>query len=101
MCKQINNTKKRDQRIAREAASFAYANRRWMYSDIWEAYNKPSAAKVAAWEYCKRVCAEVNGHDLIISGRSSMVFSAVFKFEDNGKPCYGYITKSYDRYCYA
>jgi len=101
MCKQIENTSKRDQRIARETAEYAYNNRRWTYDDIFKAYSKPSIEKIRAWEYCKRACREVNGHDLIITARNTWKFSACFKFEDNGRKCYGYITPAYDRYCYA
>lgn len=103
MDQNILNTKKADQRRAREAAACAYQNRRWTFSDIWDAYDKPSAAKVRAWDYCKRLCAEKSGHDLIITGRNSMKFSAVFKFQEagTGRDCVCYITKDYDRYAYA
>lgn len=101
MCKQIENTSRRHQTIARQNAEYAYNNRRWTYGDIFEAYSKPSTAKVRAWEYCKQLCKEVNGHDIIISARGCQTFSVCFKFEDNGRPCYAYITRDYDRYCYA
>lgn len=103
MDQNILNTKKADQRKAREAATYAYNNRRWTFSDIWDAYGKPSAAKVRAWDYCKNLCSEKNGTDLIITGRNSMKFSAVFKFkeEGTGRDCFAYITKDYDRYAYA
>ena len=101
MCKQIENTSKANQRKAREAAEYAYNNRRWTYDDIFDAYRNPSQAKVAAWEYCKQLCKELDGHDLIISAKAHQAFSAVFKFEDHGHLCYGYITKDYNRYYYA
>ena len=98
----IEKTSKKDQKIARERAVYAYNNRRWTYDSIWKAYEKPSNAKVRAWDYCKELCRENNGHDLIITARNCMKFSAVFKFEDeNGDLCYCYITKDYDRFCKA
>lgn len=100
MCKAIENTSAKNQRIAREYAEYAY-NNRYTYTDIFQAYGNPSAAKIRAWDYCKRLCKEMNGHDLIITGKNCMKFSACFKFEDAGKPCYCYITKDYDRFCYA
>lgn len=103
MCKQINETSKSNQRIARNAAEYAYRNRAWTYGDIYDAYDRPSREKVNAWEYCKRVCAEMGGYDLLIAAKNTFNFSAVFKFEDaeTGAHCYGYITKDYDRFCYA
>lgn len=103
MCKQIENTSKANQRIARNAAEHAYRNRAWTYDDIYDAYERPSREKVRAWEYCQRVCAEMNGFNLVISSKNTFNFSAVFTFtdENTGELCYGYITKDYDRFCYA
>ena len=103
MCKQIENTSKANQRIARNAAEYAYNNRRWTYGDIYDAYDRPSREKVRAWEYCKRICEELRGFDLLISSKNTFNFSAVFKFADDktGELCYCYITKDYDRFCYA
>ena len=103
MCTQIENTARRDQNIARQNAEYAYRNRRWTYTDIYDAYSRPSREKIRAWEYCQTLCADVGGWDLIISSRNTFRFSAVFKFEDpeTGALCYGYITADYNRYCYA
>lgn len=99
----IANTKKRDQKIARAAAERAYAFPRYTFHSLWDAYGKPSENKVRAWDYCKRLCAEMGGFDMVISSRNSMVFSVVFKFADNetGELCYAYITRDYDRFCHA
>lgn len=101
MDKNIEMTKKADQRKAREAAVWAYRMDR--PDDIFKAYAKPSRAKIQAWEYCKALCKEKRGTDLVISGHSPMKFSAVFKFkeEGTGRDCFAYITKDYDRYAYA
>lgn len=101
MCKQIENTSKRNQAIARKQAEYAYNNRQWTYTDIFQAYNKPSENKIRAWEHCKKLCEELNGNSLIITGRSCHFFSACFKFQDKGRDCYAYITADYNRYCYA
>lgn len=98
----INNTSKRDQRIARERATAAFSRPAWLYDDIYAAYSRPSFAKVRAWEYCKRLCAECNGWGLAIASKNSMVFTAVFQFEgEDGKPAVAYITRDYDRFAYA
>lgn len=98
----INNTSKKDQKIARSAALHAYSNRRWTYNSIWSAYGKPSEAKCRAWNYCRELCDKLGGHDLIISSKNTMVFSVCFKFEtEDGKPAFAYITRDYDRFCYA
>lgn len=102
MCNEIKDTSKRDQTIAREHAEYAYGRgKNWTYDDIWSAYSKPSLAKIRAWEFCKSMCKELNGHSLIISARSSHFFSACFKFEDEGRDCYAYITYANNRFCYA
>ena len=99
----VKNTSRKNQNIARAAAVHAYNNRRWTASDIWEAYDRPSAAKVRAWDYCRELCANMGGFDLLISGWNCMQFSVVFKFEDEntGVLCYAYITRDYDRFCEA
>lgn len=50
MCKAIENTSAKNQRIAREYAEYAY-NNRYTYTDIFQAYGNPSAAKIRAWDY--------------------------------------------------
>ena len=102
MCKEVEQTSKKNRSVARGAAECAYQNRRWTYSDIWHAYDRPSAAKVAAWEYCRQLCDKLNGYDLLIASRNTFAFSVVFTFEDeDGRECYAYITRDYDRFCYA
>ena len=102
MNKHIENTSKKNQRIARDAASWAYSGRNWKnYKDIFEAYKNPSIRKVRAFEYCKNLCAELNGFDLVIPAAGCQTFSVCFKFYDEGRLCYAYITRDYDRFCYA
>lgn len=101
--KEIENTTKTNQRIARQAAATAYGHPQYTYRSIWEAYENPSWNKQKAWNYCKELCNKLNGFDLVISSRNTFSFSAVFSFNDpeTGVLCYAYITKDYDRYCEA
>lgn len=99
----ITNTKKADQRIARQAAERAYADRRYTYTDIWYAYEKPSVDKCRAWQYCKELRDKYHGYDLLIASKNTFFFTAVFKFADpkTGELSYAYITRDYDRFCHA
>lgn len=99
----VMNTTKQGQRTAKAAAEHAYNNRGWTYRNIWDAYEKPSYAKEKAWHYCRELCADMGGFDLLILSRNTFQFSAVFKFTDDetGELCYAYITRDYDRFCHA
>ena len=94
--------RKAEQRKAHGAARWAY-NNGTSYGDIFDAYGKPSAAKVDAWERCKRICAAFNGEALRNVGKNCMKFSAVFQYVERatGALCYCYITRDYVRHCYA
>lgn len=93
---------KSEQVKALSAARCAY-NGGTSYGDIFAAYGKPSAAKVAAWEHCKDLCASFGGYALRIVGKNCMKFSAVFQYieQSTGALCYCYITRDYVRHCYA
>jgi len=99
----LNGTKARDARIARAAATYAYSGKSWKcYHDIYEAYKTPSVYKVRAFWRCKNLCREFNGYDLVISAAGCQTFSVCFKFNaPDGRLCYAYITRDYDRFCYA
>ena len=101
MNERIKNTSKAGQKKAREAAVFAYAHKN--YDDIYSAYKNPSVYKVRAWNWCKELCREMHGYDLIISAAGCMTFSVVFTFNERGtgRKCYAYITRDYNRFCYA
>lgn len=101
MCKFIEQTKQADRRIARAAAFYAYENPAWTYSDIFAAYARPSAEKIEAWNYCKRLCADIGGYDLKISSKNTFRFSAVFRFVADGREAVAYITPEHDRFAYA
>ena len=100
----LNGTKARDARIARAAATYAYSPKSWRpaYTSIYDAYKSPSVHKVRAFWRCKNLCSEFNGYDLVISAAGCQTFSVCFKFTaPDGRPCYAYITRDYDRFCYA
>lgn len=63
------------------------------YDDLYKAYRTPSPRKRAAWDYCKRLMKELDGKNLRIIGFNSMMFSAGFRYEKDGKPVFMYITK--------
>lgn len=51
---------------------------------IYEAYKNPSAAKVRAFDYCMRVCAEMGGMNPRITGANTSAFSFAFMYEKDG-----------------
>ena len=99
----IKNTSKAGQRKAREAATWAYSHPGSTYKSIFEAYKNPSSAKVAAWFYCQNLCEQLHGYDLIVTAAGCFTFSVFFKFRERGtrRECYAYITRDYNRFCYA
>ena len=104
MNERIKNTSKRDQNIARARAEYAYSVKCWKnYSDIWEAYKNPSVYKVWAFMHCQELCKKMHGFDLVIPAAGCQTFSVCFKFREKGtrKLCYAYITRDYERFCYA
>ena len=100
----IKNTSNKGQKIARAAAEYAYSGRAYKsYTDIFQAYKNPSKYKVEAWNYCKELCKRMHGFDIVIPAAGMQTFSVVFKFRERGtrKLCYAYITRDYNRFCYA
>lgn len=74
---------------------------RWKASnkkDITSAYKKPSVAKRRAWNYCKELCAELNGNNLKVVSNNCHFFTAGFQFADKetGVLKYMHITASSD-----
>lgn len=87
--KTLNNTTEKAQAMFRA----------WKLSDcfdIYEAYSRPSGAKVIAWHTCQKQCEEKNGYGLKITGHNSSFFSAGFMFEQDGKKFLQYITHCND-----
>lgn len=54
--------------------------------DIWDAYEKPSAAKARAWREIESRAQQTPGyaHDLKITGASSHFFSTIYSYIEDG-----------------
>lgn len=62
-----------------------YVSRQYRLSnmdELYKAYGRCSAAKMRAWENCKKLCKEYNGWGLKVLGVGSWQFSAGFLFAD-------------------
>lgn len=68
-----------------------------MYN-LYHLYNNASIYKHNAYNYCVNLMNKMNGHDLKILGGNSQTFSVGFLFENDGKECFAYITKDYNRF---
>lgn len=58
-----------------------YANTKG-YRTIFDAYSKPSSAKINAYYSIKAECDNVNGYGYTVLGASSHFFSCAYKFDD-------------------
>lgn len=56
----------------------AYNGRNW-YANIWDAYERPSYNKIAAWNDCINKCRKENGHGCIIISRNTFTFTAAWQ----------------------
>lgn len=101
--KYVQNTTKKDQKIAWNKAYCAFYGHKKPYNDIYKAYKKPSVKKITAWNYCRRLCEELKGFDICIPAAGNHTFSVAFKFNDDktGQLGYAYITRDYKRFCWA
>lgn len=63
---------------------------------IFSAYKNPSYAKQRAWDYCKALCYEKNGHNLKVVNHGVQLFSAGFEYPDaeTGEIKFMFITKT-------
>lgn len=70
--------------------------------NIWQAYDKPSERKVAAWYHCKNMCKELNGDGLCITEAGCQTFSVMFDFVnlDTGELMRAHITRDYNHLYY-
>ena len=66
------------------------------YSNIFEAYGRPSSTKIDIWNWWKTWCEEM-GFSIWISSRCTSNFCIGFHGFLNGKEIDGYITKSYNK----
>lgn len=78
----------------------------WMKSnkvELWQVYGSYSVYKARAFEYCKELMHDLNGYGLRILSFNSQAFTVGFMFFDaeTGDEMFAYITKDYNRFCYA
>lgn len=66
-----------------------------------QVYGKYSKAKADAYDYCLRLCRDLDGHDLRIVSSNVYHFSVGFRFTDKetGKEKFAYITRDHNSYC--
>lgn len=78
----------------------AYANYKVsMMCELYDCYNSFSKAKANAMEYCENLMHELNGRGLRIISYNQNVFTVGFIFtNEDGRECFAYITRDYDRY---
>ena len=64
--------------------------------ELSQAYGRYSPAKLKAWNYCKELMWDLQGHGLKIISHNGYQFTAGFMFEENGKEMFMYISKAHD-----
>lgn len=66
------------------------------YDTIFEAYGKPSQAKIEAWADCHEMCYKHRGQGLRVISKNCHIFTAGFTFKGNfGNTYFTYITPTY------
>ena len=90
-------TSKAGQRIARAACK-----RDAVGYTLEDVYTKYSNEKAGAFNYCRELCAALNGYNFRIISANTFVFSVFFEYVEasTGALCGAYITRDYDRFCY-
>ena len=70
-------------------------------TSLFDCYSRPSYAKEKAFNYCRKLCDTLKGHDLYIAGYNSQLFTVVFRFTHptTAHECIAFITKDHDRFC--
>lgn len=67
------------------------------YYTLNDLYKNASYYKQKAYNYCRDLYRQLNGFDFKIIGGNCMTFSVGFKFYEDNKTYFAYITKDYDR----
>lgn len=65
-------------------------------TSLYDVYSSFSREKANAWEDCKELMYKKNGHGLRIISANWYMFTAGFKYEEDGKQMFMYITKTKD-----
>ena len=63
-------------------------------ANLYEVYRSYSEAKSYAWQYCERLCSELDGRYLCVTSANTFIFTAQFEFDnpENGRPMVCHIT---------
>jgi len=94
---------KEDKKNARIAKAHVGQWRTSKAKSLWDVYGTYSTRKAAAFRYCEDLQRDLNGSALRILSANSQAFTVGFFFKDpeTGEGMFAYITKDYDRFCYA
>lgn len=68
----------------------------YTYYDIFEAYERPSSAKVSIFNEWRDFVQQVDGYGLKIVSRNKFMFTLCFNFEQDGHKFFAYITPSHN-----
>jgi len=66
----------------KRGSEFINAHKMSKFSDIYEAYGRPSSAKCSAFRRCVEMCNKENGRCLRITGAGSFFFSVAWLTDD-------------------
>lgn len=80
----------------RGAAMASELNMCYVKQSIYQKYRNPSCDKVAAWRRCQKICEELGGEGLVITGGNCYSFSAAFRLNYNGWPAVIYFTREHN-----
>lgn len=94
---------KEDKKNARIAKAHVEAWSNSLDTQLWHVYKSHSIYKEQAFEYCKQLMYDLKGYGLRILSANTTAFTVGFMFFDpeTGDEMFAYITKDYDRFCYA
>lgn len=77
----MENVRANTKKAAGIRSTYYYALQRG-YSDIYEAYKRPSIYKVRAWHDCLDLCRSMNGWNIRIAAAGCQLFSVTFLYSD-------------------
>lgn len=65
--------------------------------DVYEAYKRPSEAKIHAQHYCHKLLGQLNGYNACVLAHNSQMFTYSFMYSADNTTYFVYITPTYDR----
>lgn len=98
---QINNIYFSDSASDKRTALSAFRTYSGLNNSLYDVYTTPSRTKVSIYEMWRGIVSKMNGSGLQILSHNTNTFTLGFTFvnPENGKKCFAYITKAYNRYC--